>query len=132
IFVVTRCLAKRSSTVTSPSLSLLSLFSFCFNILLNAVTSSPCPYTTLFRSHAVDGCTQGPRGVVLARSYGQSIVDFEARRFGIEDRKSTRLNSSHGSSSYAVFCLKKKIYFCVLLQYLVERIRLLYQSGRLD
>src|SRR5207245_9876290 len=32
------------------------------------------------------------------------------QRGGIEvDRKSTRLNSSHGSSSYAVFCLKKKI-----------------------
>src|SRR6266542_5611735 len=28
--------------------------------------------------------------------------------FGAEDRKSTRLNSSHGSISYAVFCLKKK------------------------
>src|SRR3989449_7695909 len=30
------------------------------------------------------------------------------RRFGEEDRKSTRLNSSHGYISYAVFCLKKK------------------------
>src|SRR6266542_5947946 len=31
-----------------------------------------------------------------------------SRRRGTEDRKSTRLNSSHGSISYAVFCLKKK------------------------
>src|SRR5207245_11327282 len=30
------------------------------------------------------------------------------KKLGIEDRKSTRLNSSHGSISYAVFCLKKK------------------------
>src|SRR5207245_7219003 len=29
-------------------------------------------------------------------------------RFALQDRKSTRLNSSHGSISYAVFCLKKK------------------------
>src|SRR5256884_1448375 len=29
------------------------------------------------------------------------------------DRKSTRLNSSHGYSSYAVFCLKKKNYYCL-------------------
>src|SRR3712207_7062279 len=32
-----------------------------------------------------------------------------ARRAGIADRKSTRLNSSHANISYAVFCLKKKI-----------------------
>src|SRR5699024_11725406 len=34
---------------------------------------------------------------------------FTGNAFGIEDRKSTRLNSSHVSISYAVFCLKKKI-----------------------
>src|SRR5207245_9878647 len=32
-------------------------------------------------------------------------------RVGAEDRKSTRLNSSHGSISYAVFCLKKKKFY---------------------
>src|SRR2546429_5669855 len=39
-----------------------------------------------------------------------SIADYRAlqRRLGITDRKSTRLNSSHGYISYAVFCLKKK------------------------
>src|SRR5205809_7823949 len=62
------------------------------------------PYTTLFRSRRGwcptsgrrDGLsdTQGERGASRAR----------ARR----DRKSTRLNSSHGYISYAVFCLKKK------------------------
>src|SRR2546429_7158636 len=55
------------------------------------------PYTTLFRS---------PR----ARDHGcraQGSVNFIALG-KIEDRKSTRLNSSHGYISYAVFCLKKK------------------------
>src|SRR5690348_18065293 len=58
------------------------------------------PYTTLFRS------------VLLAGSSATSVVadttgdDWEADRL---DRKSTRLNSSHPSISYAVFCLKKKI-----------------------
>src|SRR2546429_5308472 len=45
-------------------------------------------------------------GVIEARSVG-----FEPSRFGLvrqQDRKSTRLNSSHGYISYAVFCLKKK------------------------
>src|SRR2546429_6354359 len=35
-------------------------------------------------------------------------VSKALRRFGLGDRKSTRLNSSHGYISYAVFCLKKK------------------------
>src|SRR5256884_403337 len=62
------------------------------------------------------------------------------------DRKSTRLNSSHGYISYAVFCLKNKqnvgysnfsqpqshLSFCVLLQYLVERRRVVTQLGKLD
>src|SRR5256884_6358040 len=34
--------------------------------------------------------------------------DVEAEHWNLEDRKSTRLNSSHGYISYAVFCLKKK------------------------
>src|SRR5207302_10745421 len=34
--------------------------------------------------------------------------DYSSRRFTAEDRKSTRLNSSHVKISYAVFCLKKK------------------------
>src|SRR5215475_11617315 len=53
------------------------------------------PYTTLFRSrrrHDAAPGDRGPRRRVVAR----------------RDRKSTRLNSSHVKSSYAVFCLKKK------------------------
>src|SRR5207249_6373574 len=56
------------------------------------------PYTTLFRSRGIDSAVdRGPvpeRVLVAAHDRG--------------DRKSTRLNSSHVSISYAVFCLKKK------------------------
>src|SRR5438128_3287372 len=45
------------------------------------------------------------------RTPGHRLVRSDAhrhRQVGRRDRKSTRLNSSHGSTSYAVFCLKKK------------------------
>src|SRR5690348_17996807 len=75
------------------------------------------PYTTLFRSipaflgrdadrahdhhrRAVD------RGPDSAGDLSAENTDHDQRRD--EDRKSTRLNSSHPSISYAVFCLKKK------------------------
>src|SRR5215470_11920344 len=54
------------------------------------------PYTTLFRSSAAKDRPHGP---------GPQVFDDLV---AAEDRKSTRLNSSHGSISYAVFCLKKK------------------------
>src|SRR2546429_4412166 len=54
------------------------------------------PYTTLFRSVVLHAHGQG-----VARDAG--VVDQH-----MQDRKSTRLNSSHGYISYAVFCLKKK------------------------
>src|SRR5437868_11402924 len=79
------------------------------------------PYTTLFRSlvagtvgdhevplvqhaHEAGRVTFG-RDVAAARRVGGG--QQQERRMG-EDRKSTRLNSSHVSISYAVFCLKKK------------------------
>src|SRR5438309_5469301 len=55
------------------------------------------PYTTLFRSHLDD--------------FGAKVGEHGGRRryqHHRGDRKSTRLNSSHSSISYAVFCLKKK------------------------
>src|SRR2546430_7397870 len=73
------------------------------------------PYTTLFRSHASDRL---PRGVdAHDQRVGQEGRD--PQEGGVhphggrhprrpEDRKSTRLNSSHSQISYAVFCLKKK------------------------
>src|SRR2546422_2985362 len=72
------------------------------------------PYTTLFRSlgsrrEELDG-NERAFGIELRRSHD---VDLDALLgFGVFedelDRKSTRLNSSHGYISYAVFCLKKK------------------------
>src|SRR5690242_21435666 len=65
------------------------------------------PYTTLFRSHAGGGePVSGARRLVRPGLRG---VSRDVRRAsGRRDRKSTRLNSSHMSISYAVFCLKKK------------------------
>src|SRR3712207_8567561 len=70
------------------------------------------PYTTLFRSAAeagvpilIDSDAHGVRELALVR-WGIAT----ARRAWLtkEDRKSTRLNSSHANISYAVFCLNKK------------------------
>src|SRR2546429_6261998 len=61
------------------------------------------PYTTLFRSErAVEEVIIGtlPRSLQVGGRTG--IIERA------QDRKSTRLNSSHGYISYAVFCLKKK------------------------
>src|SRR5688572_30944408 len=59
------------------------------------------PYTTLFRSAPVQRRhARGP-----AHHHALRRKRF---RQGAEDRKSTRLNSSHSQISYAVFCLKKK------------------------
>src|SRR5690348_17996614 len=65
------------------------------------------PYTTLFRSVTVGSVLQLALLLFasLALIDALSSIDFAAVG---EDRKSTRLNSSHPSISYAVFCLKKK------------------------
>src|SRR5256885_6959766 len=70
------------------------------------------PYTTLFRSLALSGTRGDARGRLRRgdiRDRGASRGRARApARVGGEDRKSTRLNSSHLVISYAVFCLKKK------------------------
>src|SRR5690349_23314719 len=68
------------------------------------------PYTTLFRSWlagSIDHSLTGPGKVVLTESRAKSYFPF-ADITNAQDRKSTRLNSSHVEISYAVFCLKKK------------------------
>src|SRR5689334_24708967 len=67
------------------------------------------PYTTLFRSEAVAHRVARKFSVLQKMQAIRFRADPEAA-FSIfkEDRKSTRLNSSHSSISYAVFCLKKK------------------------
>src|SRR3712207_8955374 len=85
------------------------------------------PYTTLFRSRCAPGSPARPDPLSAADSVQVAPYEREGRR-GVEtvglvgrlarriagdgdrdqDRKSTRLNSSHANISYAVFCLKKK------------------------
>src|SRR2546422_7328105 len=66
------------------------------------------PYTTLFRSLHVVGRDRN-RFLGLAQGAARRRVHVRgARPDPVADRKSTRLNSSHGYISYAVFCLKKK------------------------
>src|SRR2546422_2752006 len=76
------------------------------------------PYTTLFRSREVlrrvkhlgrdDALASGIEHdeIRVAADGDRALARIEAE--GAGDRKSTRLNSSHGYISYAVFCLKKK------------------------
>src|SRR3712207_8118792 len=66
------------------------------------------PYTTLFRSgdtvEVVNMQFAERPDLAVEGSDGAGLFDFTRD----EDRKSTRLNSSHANISYAVFCLKKK------------------------
>src|SRR6202040_367280 len=74
-----------------------SLLCFFFFLMIRRPPRSTLfPYTTLFRSH-------GERHPVAAAETQRGDSALHAA-----DRKSTRLNSSHPSISYAVFCLKKK------------------------
>src|SRR3712207_7050160 len=83
------------------------------------------PYTTLFRSQARGHVGLEPPAVLADRRAPavagvgrravlelQQVLDDDARVVqdgaALQDRKSTRLNSSHANISYAVFCLKKK------------------------
>src|SRR5437773_3672713 len=89
---------------------------YLMNIFLSLLPRPPgstlFPYTTLFRSRS-------ERGGRCSRPYPQpSAFAPGLKRMGLvtpirvssRDRKSTRLNSSHITISYAVFCLKKKIH----------------------
>src|SRR3712207_7433668 len=88
---------------------------FFFLMIRRPPRSTLFPYTTLFRSHRHAG--HDPAGGVLG------VLEQLADRLGLvglhqlqqpvvvdvgQDRKSTRLNSSHANISYVVFCLSKK------------------------
>src|SRR5690242_21163873 len=84
-------------------------------MLLRPPRSTLFPYTTLFRS--LDRVRQQvdhdlPYSTWIADDVERLALHFESKSRAIlvcqRDRKSTRLNSSHMSISYAVFCLKKK------------------------
>src|SRR3712207_8375236 len=67
------------------------------------------PYTTLFRSHAQWPGT-GSAGTLSTEHPAEQASAGQSGAIAFpQDRKSTRLNSSHANISYAVFCLKKKI-----------------------
>src|SRR3712207_8843722 len=70
------------------------------------------PYTTLFRSFAVAMAlgVWWPLALLVGLGWGAVVVNLDRMLLvGMaQDRKSTRLNSSHANISYAVFCLKKK------------------------
>src|SRR6202158_6487064 len=66
------------------------------------------PYTTLFRSLDFQDCLTGQ-----IRPRGSEYATRRRARSAFQDRKSTRLNSSHHSISYAVFSLKKNNNVCV-------------------
>src|SRR5438876_8584746 len=65
------------------------------------------PYTTLFRSEELKQVRVkvGKSPAVYTNTSSKVVTSSSCKRL---DRKSTRLNSSHPSISYAVFCLKKK------------------------
>src|SRR2546429_3712408 len=83
---------------------------FFFLMIRRPPRSTLFPYTTLFRSLRLARAVAGvPRVRARVHRRGQCLCG--AARVAVPgpaDRKSTRLNSSHGYISYAVFCLKKK------------------------
>src|SRR5687768_17803766 len=91
-----------------------------FLLIRRPPRSTLFPYTTLFRSElcaVYDESVANLRDALARYLTSAEIPDARARADGLfaypelridQDRKSTRLNSSHGYISYAVFCLKKK------------------------
>src|SRR3712207_7438993 len=98
---------------------------FFFLMIRRPPRSTLFPYTTLFRSRrelpielgllpdqlladrhhfGLHGVVQSLHGSALSIRQAQGVGELK----DVEDRKSTRLNSSHANISYAVFCLKKK------------------------
>src|SRR5437667_5737328 len=66
------------------------------------------PYTTLFRSRFPLASSSRSKWLIWYQYAGEREVQATAASATSTDRKSTRLNSSHITISYAVFCLKKK------------------------
>src|SRR5207249_11589746 len=81
-------------------------FFFFFLMLRPPPRSTLFPYTTLFRSGGRGSLTVKRKTVgAISHRWIEIVLRFSST---CSDRKSTRLNSSHVSISYAVFCLKKK------------------------
>src|SRR5256884_4529449 len=86
------------------------VFIFFFLMIRRPPRSTLFPYTTLFRSLIVVDNTFLSPAWQQPLALGADLVVHSTTKYlnGHRDRKSTRLNSSHGYISYAVFCLKKK------------------------
>src|SRR6266581_957992 len=99
ILRVTDLVAKiiQSSYISDPAFVIYSLFFFFFN------DTAPTEIYTLSLHDALP-ISDGPSSRPFAA--GQAVLNTAVT--SVQDRKSTRLNSSHPSISYAVFCLKKK------------------------
>src|SRR5437773_8352938 len=82
------------------------LFTFFFLMILRPPRSTLFPYTTLFRS--LQDRQFAPQGGGCHAVLLQPLPRVLGSGWRRTDRKSTRLNSSHITISYAVFCLKKK------------------------
>src|SRR2546430_12488311 len=105
--------------------ALIVLCCFFFLMIRRPPRSTLFPYTTLFRSRGIEPALREharneARRRRLAVCPGDGDALLQAHEFGEhqgawQDRKSTRLNSSHSQISYAVFCLKKKNkhYLCI-------------------
>src|SRR2546430_13359150 len=65
------------------------------------------PYTTLFRSTYNQNLFDR-QWATVQNDLAQALSQLACVQRNLQDRKSTRLNSSHSQISYAVFCLKKK------------------------
>src|SRR2546430_6175824 len=87
-------------------LLLSAIFFFFFLMIRRPPRSTLFPYTTLFRSVVAGSRMLSDDAVVFAGVGAPLLASALAQR--LQDRKSTRLNSSHSQISYAVFCLKKK------------------------
>src|SRR5437773_9792900 len=92
--------------MSNSYLSVLVISNYLASLIPRPPCPTPFPYTTLFRSVMPERFT-GHRVVELltAAEDRQLLARLRAATL---DRKSTRLNSSHITISYAVFCLKKK------------------------
>src|SRR2546429_4346743 len=87
---------------------------FFFLMIRRPPRSTLFPYTTLFRSYFAKSWRDEKKAFASIRDDLAHLYSFSyypktnPNRGWRSDRKSTRLNSSHGYISYAVFCLKKK------------------------
>src|SRR6266436_7233946 len=86
-------------------------FFFFFLMIRRPPRSTLFPYTTLFRSKSAFHLH--PQ-IQLEPCRKYQACATARRKPGTLDRKSTRLNSSHGYISYAVFCLKKKKKYIII------------------